>query len=540
VIAKMKAAAVVAVALVVVLATAGAATAAAPPRTPHPSIRLPGDVRGAAARSTSWIVGAAPGRAATAIAERHGARALEVGGTYVVARDRARSLAADLRRAGLLRQAEPDVVGHVSSAFDATPFGWARGSIVAPTLLPPAPTAQIGILDTYVDDTHPDLAGHVQHLPGPATGVTHPHGTMVSSVAAGAYNGFGVTGIFPGAQIVNYGVTPDLHCSDSVDGITALAAAHVAVIVASYGFTEPCYAEYAAIALAYGEGTMLVAAAGNEFQEGNPISFPAAWPHVLSVAATNQQNGSSYFSSANASIDVAAPGENVPLAIPGALDTTDGTPDGVTLASGTSFAAPIVAGAVAWLRSARPQISNGQAADLLRHTAIDIDKKGWDQNSGYGLVNLEASLAAPVPASDPMEPNDSIAEIDGTVFRNPDEPVWSGGARKRIPASVDSVEDPIDVYRVRIPARTRWRALVRPRTRAGDPDLQVLRGAATSLSQRRFDAGHSDRGAGRTDAVTLTNREATARSMDVVVYVPDEARYADAPYTLELAHMSQR
>jgi len=538
VLAKVKAA-VAAAALVVVLTTAGQA-AAALPATPRPSVRLPGEVHGAAARATTWIVGAAPGGAATAIAERHGARALRLGGTYVVARNRARALATDLRRAGLLREAEPDVVGRMSSAYDATPFGWARGSIVAPTLVPPAPTAQIGVLDTYVDDTHPDLVGHVQHLPGPATGVTHPHGTMVSSAAAGAYTGVGVTGVFPGAQIVNYGVTPDLRCSDSVNGITALAAAHVAVIVASYGFTEPCYAEYDAIALAYGEGTMVVAAAGNEFEEGNPVSFPAAWPHVLSVAATNQANGSSYFSSANASIDVAAPGENIPLAIPGALDTTDGTADGVTLGSGTSFAAPIVAGAVAWLRSARPEISNGQAADLLRRTAIDIDKKGWDQNSGYGLINLEASLTAPVPESDPLEPNDSIAEIDGTVFRNPDDPVWNGGPRKRIPASVDSVEDPIDVYRVRIPAHTRWKALVRPQTRTGDPDLQLLRGAATSLTQRRFDAGHSDHGAGRTDSVTLTNREATARSMYVAVYVPDEARYADAPYTLELAHMSLR
>ena len=162
----------------------------------------------------------------------------------------------------------------MSSAFDATPFGWGRGSIVAPTLVPPAPTAQIGVLDTYVDDTHPDLAGHVQHLPGPAAGVTHPHGTMVSSAAAGAYNGFGVTGIFPGAQIVNYGVTEELRCSDSVNGITALAAARVAVIVASYGFTEPCYAEYHAIALAYGVGTMVVAAAGQRVRGRQPGQLP--------------------------------------------------------------------------------------------------------------------------------------------------------------------------------------------------------------------------------------------------------------------------
>jgi hypothetical protein len=118
--------------------------------------------------------------------------------------------------------------------------------------------------------------------------------------------------------------------------------------------------------------------------------------------------------------------------------------------------------------------------------------------------------------------------------------VWSGGERKRIPASVDSVEDPIDVYRVRIPARTRWKVLVRPLTRTGDPDLQVYRRAATSLSQRRLGAGHSDRGAGRTDSVTLANRDATGRSMYVAVYVPDEARYADAPYTLELVGLPLR
>ncbi len=532
--------AVVAAALASTLAAAAPSAASTLPTTPEPSVRLPGDVHGAAAESTTWIVGAATGAASKAVARRHRARALKLDGTYVIARERARAFAAALRHKGLLRQAEPDVVGHTASAFDATPFGWARGSIVAPTLVPPPPTARIGVLDTYVDDTHPDLAGHVQHLQGPATTVSHPHGTMVSSAAAGAYNGFGVTGVLPGAQIVNYGVTEDLRCSDSVNGIKALADERVGVIVASYGFTEPCYAEYEAIAVAYGVGTMVVAAAGNEFQDGNPVSYPAAWPHVLSVASTGRDNTASYFSSANASIDVAAPGEDVPLAIPVALDTSDGTRDGVTVGSGTSFAAPIVAGAVAWLRAARPELTNGQAADLLRHTAIDIGAKGWDQNTGYGLINLERSLTAAVPKGDPLEPNDSIAEIDGTVFQGADDPVWSGGARKRIPASVDSVEDPIDVYRVRIPARTRWKVLVTPRTRTGDPDLEVYRGAATSLSQGRFSAGRSQRGAGHTDSVTLVNREATGRTMYVVVYVPEEARYADAGYRLELAHLPFR
>jgi hypothetical protein len=518
-------------------ALAAAVAAAAPaqasiPATPHATVRLPGDVHGAAGGASTWIVGAHAGADATA--RRHGARALRLDDTFVIGREKARAFADDLRRAGLLRFAEPDVVGSTKSAWDGTPFAWARGAVVAPDLVPPAPTARIGVLDTYVDDTHPDLAGHVVHLPGPAMGVTHPHGTMVSSAATAAFNGYGVTGVYPGAQVVNYGVTPDLRCSDSVNGIRALTAEAVGVIVASYGFTEPCYAEYEAIAIAYGVGTMVVAAAGNEFEEGNPVSYPAAWPHVLSVASTGPDNTSSFFSSANASIDVAAPGENIPLAVPVALDTADGVQDGFTLGSGTSFSAPIVAGAVAWLRAARPEVTNGQAADLLRRTATDIGPAGWDRDNGYGLVNLKAALTAAVPRADPLEPNDSIAEVDGTVFEGADDPVWSGHQRRLISASVDSVEDPIDVYRVRIPARTRWKALVQPREGTGDPDLEVYKGAAKNLSQGRYSVGRSVRGEGRADSVTVVNRSTAAQTMYVIVYVPDEARYSDAGYRLRL------
>ena len=304
----------------------------------------------------------------------------------------------------------------MSSTFDATPFGWGRGSIVAPTLVPPAPTAQIGVLDTYVDDTHPDLAGHVQHLPGPATGVTHPHGTMVSSAAAGAYNGFGVTGIFPGAQIVNYGVTEELRCSDSVNGITALAAARVAVIVASYGFTEPCYAEYHAIALAYGVGTMVVAAAGNEFEDGNPVSFPAAWPHVLSVAATDQDERVGVLLERERVDRRRRAGREPPARDPGRPRHHRRDAGRRHARVGHELRRPDRRGrgGVAALRAPghherpgrRPPAPHGD-----RHRP-----PGWDQNSGYGLINLEASLAAPAPKGDPLEPNDSIAEIDGTVF----------------------------------------------------------------------------------------------------------------------------
>jgi hypothetical protein len=195
---------------------------------------------------------------------------------------------------------------------------------------------------------------------------------------------------------------------------------------------------------------------------------------------------------------------------------------------------------VAWLRTARPEVSNGQAADLLRRNATDIGRPGWDRDNGYGLINLEKALVAAVPRGDPLEPNDSIAEVDGTVFQGADDPVWSGRGPRLISASVDSVEDPIDVYRVRIPARTRWKALVQPRSDSGDPDLEIYKGVAKSLSEGRYSVGRSVRGRGRTDTVTVVNRSRAPRTMYVIVYVPDEARYADAGYRLQLVRRPLR
>ena len=520
------------------LAGLGAGSAAGAVRAPDPTVRLPAKHAPRTVGNARWIVGAQATAAAGRIARRHGARALRLPGAYLVDARRARGLAAALRRYGLLRYAEPNVERHAFSSFDGEPGGWARGAVVAPGLLPPAPTIPIGVVDDLVDPTHPDLAGHVTFA-NPAAGsiVGGPHGTMVASAAAGAFNGFGVTGIFPGAPVVSYSVPEKFGCAESSDGIVALANRDVPVINLSYGSSQPCYAEYAAIAYAYAGDSLVVAAGGNEFQEGNPVSYPAAWPHVVSVAALGPGGASSYFSNENTAIDVAAPGEGIPLAIPAAFDT-DGVVDGLTTASGTSFSAPIVAGAAAWIKGARRGIRNGQIADLLRRTTIDIAPAGWDQASGFGQINLAAALAAPLPRIDPLEPNDSIAEVDGTLFGANDPSVWRGQGRYSLTASVDEIEDPVDVYRLRIPARARVNILVHPSF--GDPDLAIFRRAARSLSDARHIIASSQRGAGRTDVARLFNRARTTITVYVVVYVPEEASFFDAGYRLEFQRKPRR
>ena len=284
---------------------------------------------------------------------------------------------------------------------------------------------------------------------------------------------------------------------------------------------------------------MVVAAAGNEFEEGNPVSYPAAWPHVLSVAATARRTSPPFFSSANASIDVAAPGEDLPLAIPGALDTTDGAQDGITVGSGTSFAAPIVAGAVAWLRAARPEVSNGQAADLLRRNADRHRPAGLGPGQRLRPHQPRERPAAPrCRAIDPLEPNDSIAEIDGTVFAGRRRP--RSGAAGRAAGSPASRSTPSRTRSTSTASASRpGRAGRSSPGRAGPGPATPISRSTTARPSVALAAALQRRAQrprrGQADSVTLDEPRPAARTMYVVVYVPEEARYADAAYRLEFS-----
>ncbi|HEV2786573.1 MAG TPA: S8 family serine peptidase, partial [Solirubrobacteraceae bacterium] len=450
---------------------------------------------------------------------------------YKVATPRARALAAALRAAGRLRYAEPNVPLQRSSAVDTLAGGYARGLVVDPGLAPPAPgAAAVAVVDDLVDTTHPDLAANARQLrPGPVLG---PHGTMVASAAAAALNGFGVVGIFPSAPVLSVGLPPQISCADAANGVDAAAGAGAKIINLSFGSPSDCASLFAAVQIAYARGSLVVAAAGNEFAAGNPVIYPAAYPHVLSVAALDPNLAPSGFSSENTAVDVAAPGVNIPVAVPGAFDTEDGSPDGVTLASGTSFAAPIVAGAAAWLATARRDLSNGQIADVLRRSARDVGAGGYDPGAGFGLVHMGAALALPAPERDVLEPNDGISFIDGSVFARPDPYVWRGSGRRSLGGTADRVEDPIDVYRVRLRARSSAR--VRLRATFGNPDLFVFSSRAKSVNDSSKILARSRRGTRRTDSVKITNRGRSTRRFYIAIPLGrDPAGALNAAYRLE-------
>ena len=212
---------------------------------------------------------------------------------------------------------------------------------------------------------------------------------MVASAAAAALNGVGAEGIYSGAALRSYDF--DYATWESyVQGFVSALQAGPSVINMSFGGEEASRADYELMIAAFEAGSTLVAASGNEYAEGNPISYPAAYPHVLTVGATDQSGAPASFSSSGPHVDLAAPGVAIPVQDP--RDSNYYFP-----VDGTSFAAPIVSAAAAYAMTARP-MEKTQLFDLVRWTARDTAAPNWDERTGYGIVDMPALLAAPTTA----------------------------------------------------------------------------------------------------------------------------------------------
>jgi subtilisin family serine protease len=512
-------------------------------------MQLPGAATAASVRSDpdTWIVGARPGAAASRIARRFGARhiGLPQTGGYEVAIGRARAMAAALEQRRLLVYAQPNVLLHTSQVADdplsVPPNAW-RAHVADPSLVPPpvSPTSPlIALVDAAADATHKEWAGDPNFASTPARPVTNVHGTATASVAAAPANGVGILGVWPGARALNVALqtskgSESFSCAASGDAIAQAIQAGAAVINMSYGSQKLCAPEKVQIYYGVAKGIIPVAAAGNEFEEGNPLEYPANLPHVVSVAATDNKDHSASFSNANDWVDLSAPGVGIMTAVPPALDD-DGVQDGYELLSGTSFAAPMVSAALAWVRQARPELQPDQAVQAVRLSAHDVGRKGWDPLTGFGVLDIAAALKAPVarlPAHDPLEPNDNISWVDGRAFGTPAPPVWTGPPA-RLDAQLDKEEDPVDVYRIVVPAHGRVKVTVVPRF--GDIQLEVFRSDAISIHDTGARANHAHRpGKKKTEHATVRNAGARPHPYYLTVTPQGRSRYQDRRYTLKV------
>ena len=260
--------------------------------------------------------------------------------------DRAQQLIPRLHRAGALRFAEADAPVFRESHLIGDPLavptiGWHLYHVGADRVEPPGPGVPLTIIDSGLD------LGHMEFATRPNTTVLNEqhvaldsdeyHGTIVASTAAAPTDGKGAVGIYPQAVLRAFDLDY-LSESSIVAGISRAVAAGRSVINLSLGGDEPSRAIYEATINAFGRGTLIVAAAGNERQLDDPAIYPADFPHVLTVGSTNPADLPSEFSSTSQAVDLAAPGEQIPWQHPS-------IPTSYRTANGTSFASPMVAAA---------------------------------------------------------------------------------------------------------------------------------------------------------------------------------------------------
>ncbi|MBM0233563.1 S8 family serine peptidase [Micromonospora sp. STR1_7] len=260
----------------------------------------------------------------------------------------------------------------------------------------------VGVLDTGIDASHPDFAGHLAEVRD-FTGGNDPadtvgHGTHVAStiVGSGAASGGRYRGVAPGAKLLVGKVCATTECQDSdiITGMQWLAPRARVVNLSVGGDDAPGLdpLETAVQDLSHQYGTLFVIAAGNE---GKPksVSSPATADDALAVAAVDADDQRAYFSSRGPRIgdnhikpEISAPGVDIVAAAPGG--------DYATM-SGTSMATPHVAGTAAILAGQHPDWTGPQLKAALMDSAKPT---GADTlyELGAGRVDIARAVAQPI------------------------------------------------------------------------------------------------------------------------------------------------
>lgn len=259
----------------------------------------------------------------------------------------------------------------------------------ADVLLPAGRRATVAVIDTGADCTHPLLAGRVSarsyDFANNTADVTdvNSHGTATAGLVAD---------LTPDeVDVMVLRVYDDDNLSKPSLVLTALEYAlenGATVVNMSLGWPNAIEKGYSflnsVLAQAYASGVVVVTAAGNRSQS-NPGAnaddvYPANQAAVLTVSGVDRDLAfDGGYSASGASVDLCAPGTSVSVAAP------DG---GMTTRSGTSFAAPHVAAAVACVQLAQPGVTAARVRQTLYGYAEDLGAPGRDDRYGYGLPVL--------------------------------------------------------------------------------------------------------------------------------------------------------
>ncbi|MFP7300575.1 S8 family peptidase [Neobacillus niacini] len=252
----------------------------------------------------------------------------------------------------------------------------------------------IAILDSGVDSTHPDLAGKVTvsmnftDSPDPDL---FGHGTHVAGIAgADTNNGLFGAGIsFNSCDLWNLKVLGDDGTglfSWIANGILFAANNGADIINMSFGSTTDSNLVSDAVTFAFNQGLVLVASAGND--NSSDPNFPAAYPVVISVAATDVNDQKASFSNFGDGVDVAAPGDNIFSTLP-TFPNSQGALNFGSL-SGTSQASPLVGGLAGLIKATFPSLTNVQIRQAIESTTDDVPGSGVLYQ--FGRINALSAL----------------------------------------------------------------------------------------------------------------------------------------------------
>jgi thermitase len=313
-----------------------------------------------------------------------------------------------LRSDPAVEYAEPNYILYAMPTYpNDTYYFWQWGlpQIQAPAawdIVTATVPVTIAIVDTGVDLTHPDFS-----CPGKLTAGwdfvnndsdpsdDYGHGTHVAGIAAACTNNStGVAGVSWGARIMPVKVLGSSG-SGSVDNVAQgiiYAADNKAQVInmslGGYGL-ENDQTFINAIVYAYSKGCLLVAAGGNG-GISTPM-YPAAYTHVIAVAATDSSDNRAGFSNYGSYIDVAAPGVSIySTERYGSYGYMDGT----------SVATPFVSGLAALVWFANPSLTNDQVENIIESTADDLYPPGRDDYFGWGRINAATAVQMAAPRLD--------------------------------------------------------------------------------------------------------------------------------------------
>jgi subtilisin family serine protease len=322
----------------------------------------------------------------------------------------------------------------------------------------------VAVIDSGVDYTHPDIANNIwtnsKEIPGngkdddgngyiddihgwdfsdddndPMDNIghgTHCAGTIAATIS----NSLGISGINPKAKIMPLKVFDRSIEDVSAEAIRYAVDNGARVLSNSWGYGYGMKSEIIQVAInyAYAKDAVVVFAAGNDGCECP--SYPGAGDNVVAVSATDSSDKYISFSTYGPWIDVAAPGvEILSLKYGDYYGPYHGSgihvvADKYYIMSGTSMAAPHVAGLASLILSKHPEFTNDQVVQVIRKSADDIESPGWDIYSGYGRINAAKALQInSVCVAKIIEPHtyDSMSRetslnikifANGTNFRN--------------------------------------------------------------------------------------------------------------------------